>query len=102
MCVYVHTICEDKLGACKNSSSWLGQKVNKKIDACGHDAETLARICPRDDAVSRQDVSTPFSILIEFEATKYSYSIRYWIRIRNSEDIRLIFDSNKIADSSHP
>ena len=40
--------------------------------------------CPRDDAVSRQDVSTPFSSLVEFETTEYSYSIR----IPNFEDIR--------------
>ena len=59
MCVYVHKLCEDKLGGCKKSSSWLGQKVNKKIDAYVHDAET----CPRDDAASRQDISTPFSIM---------------------------------------
>ena len=38
MCVYyVHKICEDKLGGCQKSFSWLGlgQKVNKKIDAYG-------------------------------------------------------------------
>ena len=30
---------------------------------------------------SRQDISTPFSILIEFGATEYSYSIQYSIRV---------------------
>ena len=30
---YVHKIREDKFGGCKKSFSWLGQKVNKKIDA---------------------------------------------------------------------
>ena len=88
MCVHVHKICEDKFGGCKKSSSWLCQKVNKKIDSYGHDAESPARTCSRDDAASRQDIPTPFSILIEFETTEYSYSNRYSIRIRNSEDIR--------------
>ena len=32
MCVYVHKMCEDKFGDCKKLFSWLGQKVNKKID----------------------------------------------------------------------
>ena len=85
--VYVHKICNDQFGGCKKSFSWLGQKVNKTIDAYGHDAETPARTCPRDNVASRQDTSTPISILIEFEATEYSYSIRYSIRIRNFEDI---------------
>ena len=35
MCVYVHKICEDRLGGSQKSFSWLGQKVNKKIDAYG-------------------------------------------------------------------
>ena len=40
LCVYVHNICEDKFGGCKKSFSWLGQKVNKNIDAYyGHDAD---------------------------------------------------------------
>ena len=47
-----------------------------------------ARPCPPDDVTSRQDISTPFSILIEFEATEYSYSIRYSIRIQNFKNIR--------------
>ena len=38
---------------------------------------TPARVC----AASRQDMSTPSSILIEFEDTEYSYSIRYSIQI---------------------
>ena len=54
--------------------SWLRQKVNKKIDAYGHDAKTPARTCLQDDAVSRQDTLTPFSILIKFDVTEYSYS----------------------------
>ena len=37
VCVYIHKICE-KFGCCKKSFLWLGQKVNKKIDAQGHDA----------------------------------------------------------------
>ena len=37
VCVYVHKICDDKFGGCKKSFSWLGQKVNKKIDDYGHD-----------------------------------------------------------------
>ena len=49
---------------------------------------TPARTCPPHDAASRQDISTPFRILIEFEATEYSYSIRYSIPIRNFENIR--------------
>ena len=51
-------------GDCKKSFSWLGQKVNKKIDAYGHDAEDSdTDLCPwpRDDAASRQDISTPFN-----------------------------------------
>ena len=39
VCVYVHKICEDKFGGCMESFPWLGQKVNKKIDAYGHDAD---------------------------------------------------------------
>ena len=37
MCVYVHKICNDNFDGSKKSFSWLGQKVNKKIDAYGHD-----------------------------------------------------------------
>ena len=90
-CVYVHNICDDQCGGCIKSPSWLDQKVNKHIDACGHDADDSGPdLCPwpRNDAASRQNIPTPFSILIEFEATKYSYSIRYSIRIRNFKDIR--------------
>ena len=79
------------------SFPWLGQKVNKKIDAYGHDADDSGPdLCswPRDDAASRQEISTPFSILIEFEATEYSYSIRFVFEIPR------IFDSNEIPDSS--
>ena len=97
VCVNVHTICDDKISSCKKSFSWLGQKVNKKIDAYGHDADDSGPdLCPwpRDDAASRQDISTPFSSLIEFEATEYSCSIRYSIRIRNFMDI--LFELNSI------
>ena len=52
---------------CKILFSWLGQKVNKKLDA----------LWPQDDAASRQDIQygSVFSILIEFEAIEYSYLI---------------------------
>ena len=57
----------------------------------GHDTDDSGPdLCPwpLDDAASRQDISTPFSIQIEFEATAYSYSIQYSIRIQNVKDIR--------------
>ena len=60
---------------------------------------TPTRTCPWDDAMSWQDTSTPFDILIKFEATEYSYLIQYSNRIRNFEDI--LFDSNEIPNSSH-
>ena len=41
--------------------------------------------------------STPLSILVEFEATEYSYSIFKMLRIFD-----LIFDLNEIPDLSHP
>ena len=78
VCVYVHKICDDKFGRLKKSFSWLGQKVNKKIDAYGHNADNPGMdLCPwpRDDDGSRQNISALFIILIEFEATQYS--IRY-------------------------
>ena len=53
--VYVHKICDDNFGGYKKSSSWLGQKVNKKIDAYGPDAdESGSALCswPRDDKIS--------------------------------------------------
>ena len=49
VCVYVHNICDDKFGGCKKSFSWLGQKVNKKIDAYGHDADNSIRILNFED-----------------------------------------------------
>ena len=70
-----------------------------QIDAYDHDADDSGTdLCPwpRDGAASRQDVSTPFSILIKFEATEYSYSI--WYSIWNLVDIW--FDLNEIPDSS--
>ena len=80
--MYIGT--KDKFGGYKKSSSWLGKKVNK-ISMCIATMQMLpARTCPRVDAASQQDISTSFIILIEFEATDYSYSIR----IRNFEDIR--------------
>ena len=86
VCVYVDNKCDNKFGGCKKLFSWLGQKVNKTIDAFGDDADgSGTALCPwpRDDATSRQDISTPFSIQIKFEATEYSYSIR----IRNVMDV---------------
>ena len=47
MYVYVHKICDDKFGSCKKSFSWLGQQVNKKIDAYGDDADDSGTdLCP--------------------------------------------------------
>ena len=46
MCVYVHKICE-KFGGYMKSFSWLGQKVNKKIDVYSHDANDFGLdMCP--------------------------------------------------------
>ena len=80
--VYVHKICDEKLGGCKKSFSWLGQKISKKIDgdeAYSHDADdsgldlsVILSPWPGDDAASSQDISTPFSILIKFKVTEYS------------------------------
>ena len=39
MGVYIHKICEEEFGGYRKSFSWLGQKVNKKIDVYGHDAD---------------------------------------------------------------
>ena len=67
--------CEDKFGSCKKLFSWLGQKVNKKIDAYGHVADDSGTdLCPwpQNDAMSRQDISMLFNILIKFEATEHS------------------------------
>ena len=52
-CVYVHKICDDKFGGFKKLFSWLGQKVNKKIDgsdAYGHDADDWPGLVPMPDA----------------------------------------------------
>ena len=66
----------------------------------GHDAnDSGADVCANDSA-SRQDISTPFSILITFEATECSYSIRFDIQF--VFNILRIFDSDEIPDSSHP
>ena len=59
MYVHVHKIVEDSFGGCKKSFSWLGQKVNKKINAYGHDADDSGMLRP-------SKTSTPFSILTEF------------------------------------
>ena len=58
VCAYVHKICEDKFGCME--SMYMATIVN---------ADDSGTAFPQDDAVSRQDISTPFSILIEFEAT---------------------------------
>ena len=44
--VYAHKICDDKFGGCKKSFSWLGQKVNKRIDVYGHDTDDSSRLVP--------------------------------------------------------
>ena len=64
--VYVHKICEDKFGGYTKSFSWLGQKINKKIDAYDHDDDDNSGtdLCPCHDDTSWQDISTLFSILI--------------------------------------
>ena len=62
MGVYVHKICEDNFGGYHKSFSWLGEKVNKKIDAYGTmPTQRLSKISPHGS---------------EFEAIEYSYSIR--------------------------
>ena len=50
--------------------------------------------------ISCNNISTTFSIRIEFEATEYSYSIRYSIRIRNSirYSIRMKFQIHPILN----
>ena len=64
---------------------------NKQKDQCiWHDTDDPGSdLCPRprDDAVSRQDISRTSNILIRFEATEYSYSNQYLIRIQNFKDI---------------
>ena len=61
---------------------------------------TPARPCAHGHGMtsSRLDISTPFNILIECDATEYS--IRYSIPIRNFEDI--LFDLKEIPHSFHP
>ena len=75
--------CE-KFGGCKNLFSWLSQKVNK-IDKIDDTDDSDFGLCPwpQDDTASWQDILTPFSILIESEATKYLYSKfqEYLIRV---------------------
>ena len=39
VCAYARKICEDKFGGCKNSFSWLGEKVNNKIAAYCRDVD---------------------------------------------------------------
>ena len=64
---YERKICEDKVGGCNKSFSWLGHKVNNKNDAdCHHMAAMPMPMsptwtCPLDVAASRQNTSTPFS-----------------------------------------
>ena len=87
--VCICTICEDMFGGCKMLFSWLGQKVNKKIDA----------LWSRDDTASRQDISIPFSL-------EYSNRIwSHWIFLFNFEISRIfdsLFHSNVIPESSVP
>ena len=80
----------------------IRSKSKQKIDAYSPDAETPARPFPRDNVASRQDISTPSSILIEFEATEYSYrfDIRFVFEMLRIFDS--MFDSNDIPDSSDP
>ena len=55
-------------------SRCFGKKENETIDAYGDDADDSGTdLCPwpRDDAASRQNISTPLRILIEFEAIIY-------------------------------
>ena len=85
---YERKIREDKFGGCRKSFSWLGQKVNRKIDTYSRDAKNSRMEMPQNDVASQQDITTTSSILVEFEATEYSYSIRYSFRIRNVKDIR--------------
>ena len=75
-------LCEEKFRGRKKSFSWLGQKVIKKIDcgdAYGHDDDDCGLdLCPwpRDHVTCRQDISTVFNILIDFEANEYSCLIQ--------------------------
>ena len=92
-CAYERKICEDKFGGCMKSFSLKSQKANKKIHAyMAVMPMTAARTCPTDDVASRQDISTPSSILIEcavvFDSRFDSYlkfrgySIRYSILMK--------------------
>ena len=78
-------------------------KFNKTIDGgdtFGHDADGSGwdlRPWSRDDAVSWQDISTPFDILIELEASEYSYSIC----VRNFENIRFELNSRFVPSLLH-
>ena len=94
--MYVHKLYE-KFGGCKKSVSW---KVNKNINAmilmtltrtCGHGMTPSCR--------SRQDISTVFNILIKFQATDTSYSVRLILEISRIFDS--IFVSSKIPDLSY-
>ena len=71
----------------KTLFSWLGQKTKRSM-RCSHGMTP----CPGKTSRYR----SVFSILIEFEATEYSYSIRFFFEISR------IFDSNEIPDSSVP
>ena len=46
LCVWLHKICENKLGGCKKSFSWLGGKVNKKIYEYGHNTDNSSMDLP--------------------------------------------------------
>ena len=73
----------------KTLFSWLGQKTKRSMRCMlGHGMTP----CPGKTSRYR----SVFSILIIFEATEYSYSIRFFFEISR------IFDSNEITDSSVP
>ena len=73
----------------KTLFSWLGQKTKRSM-RCSHGHGMTP--CPGKTSRYR----SVFSILIIFEATEYSYSIRFFFEISR------IFDSNEITDSSVP
>ena len=73
--MYTYIRCDDKFDDCKKLFSWLGQKVNKRIDAYGHDADK--DMCT-DDAASRH-----------INTVQYSHRILFSICVRNFREIRI-------------
>ena len=73
----------------KTLFSWLGQTTKRSM-RCSHGHGMTP--CPGKTSRYR----SVFSILIIFEATEYSYSIRFFFEIFG------LFDSNEITDSSVP